>query len=589
MTTPFWYRIRLIYRPFFSYRSNIHMKYKWKYLFADEPLPDIEQLSKELKTPPVITQVLAQRHITDFQSAKTFFNPMLQYLHDPFLMIDMDKAVKRTIKALQDGEHIMIYGDYDVDGVTGTSLLYRALEQLGGKVSFYIPERQKEGYGLSISGIREAAGKDISLIVSVDCGITAIDEVAYANESDIDVIICDHHQPAEHLPDAVAVLDPKRKDSTYPFADLAGCGVAFKFLQGLYERLNVPMHKLVRFLDLVAIGTSADIVPMVDENRIMVKHGLDLINSNPDVGVRALINIAKMKRREITPNTIVFFLAPRINAVGRMGSASHAVHLLISKEASYASRIARHLESENRNRRSIDEHTFLEAQQLVEGQHVDGKLPHGLVLYKNEWHIGVVGIVASRIAEKYHRPTVLMSIHNGIAKGSARSVPGIDIYSALQNCRELLLEFGGHKYAAGVTIKEENLVSFAECFNENIMAENPMVERAALEINARIRLNDIQSEVMRFLQFMKPFGPANMRPLFLAENISVVGNVSVFSEKHVKFKVQQDGFTIDAIFFNGADYLEDIKTGNISNIVFSIEESTWNGTTTVQLRIRDLN
>lgn len=563
------------------------MKYIWKLIKSEEEDFSPEEKALELKVPPVIAQILSHRKIDTYQEARDFFRPHFKQLIDPFLMKDMDKAVKRLHRALRDGENILIYGDYDVDGVTGTSILYKALSRLGGKVSFFIPERQRDGYGLSENGIREARRKNISLIVSVDCGITAVKESHLINDLDMDLIVCDHHHASAELPDAVAILDPKRDDCSYPFERLAGCGVAFKFMQALYMELNEPFHKLIDFLELVAVGSSADIVPIVGENRVMVKFGLEKINTQPGIGLKALLEISRMQYREINPSLVVFFLAPRINAVGRMGDASRAVHLMITSDTKYAQKIARLLEEENRNRRSVDEVTFAEAQEIIESNE-KMKSRYGLVLYKEDWHIGVVGIVASRIAEMFNRPTVLLSIRNGIAKGSARSIPGVDIFTALTNCKHLFKEFGGHKYAAGVTIEAEKLKEFTECFDSEIKKINPVISKPSLEIDCQINLDEVDAAVLRFLKMMKPFGPENMRPLFISKGVSIANEIKIVGKNHLKFKVKQNKITVDCIFFNALDVKEALESRRENmDIVFSIEENTWNGTTTIQFRIQD--
>jgi single-stranded-DNA-specific exonuclease len=563
------------------------MKYIWKMLDEDPHQDDFSVLAADLHVPSVIARVLAHRNINNYEKAKEYFRPHMKQLHDPFLMQDMELAVQRLHKALRDGERILIYGDYDVDGVTGTAVLYRGLAALGGKVTFFIPQRQKDGYGLSENGIRDAEERKIDLIVAVDCGITAVKEAALIRDLGMELIICDHHQPGAEIPAAVAVLDAKRDGCNYPFKELAGCGVAFKLMQGLYNYLHQPNYKLTELLGLVAIGTSADIVPMIDENRVLVKFGLEKINTDPGVGVQALLEIAKMQNREVTPSLIVFFLAPRINAVGRMGDASRAVYLLITRDRNYAKKIARQLESDNQTRRGIDEETFKQAQEILASEAMP-KEQNGLVLYNEGWHIGVVGIVASRIAEKYNRPTVLLTLNDGVAKGSARSIPGVNIFAALDQCRDLLLEFGGHKYAAGVTIAEENLPAFQTRFDWEISRQYPHIERPTLEVDAEISFSIIDAGVLRFLKMMKPYGPLNMRPIFVARKVSIRGAIRQVGRNHLKFKVRQDSIGIDAIFFNSIDILPTLeKYRETIDIVFSVEENTWNGRTTIQLRILD--
>jgi single-stranded-DNA-specific exonuclease len=564
------------------------MKFVWKYISKYDP-EYLSRMSESLKVPPLIASILLHRNINSYETARNFFRPHFKQLHDPFLMKDMDKAVERIHKALIEGEKIFVYGDYDVDGVTSTAILYKAIRKLGGKVSFYIPERQKDGYGLSENGVRQIKQKGGNLIITVDCGITAVEESRLINNLGMEMIICDHHQPGPELPPAVAILDPKIEGCEYPFRELAGCGVAFKLTQALYQRLGEPFHKLIDLLELVAVGTSADIVPLLDENRVLVKFGLEKINTQPGIALQALLEVSRMQYREITPNQIVFFLAPRINAVGRMGDASKAVYMFISDDYNYAQKIARMLEVDNRARRSIDEETFREAVELIEEKEKI-LLNNGLVLYKEGWHQGVIGIVASRVVEKYNRPTVLLSVNDGIAKGSARSIPGVDIYGALQKCSHLIKEFGGHKYAAGITIESDKLPEFTRCFNEAVKTDYPEIEKQSLEIEKEIELSEIDAAILRYLKMMKPYGPSNMRPLFSSSGVKVKGKIKILAERHLKFKISQNGIVIDAIYFNSADFLEEIESRrNSLNIAYSVEENTWNGTTTVQLRIRDFD
>ncbi|HFB68276.1 MAG TPA: single-stranded-DNA-specific exonuclease RecJ, partial [Calditrichae bacterium] len=445
------------------------MDYKWV-IDCDYNDEDVDRLSKELGIPDLLSKILLKRGIDSFEKARHYFRPDLEALHDPFLMKDMERAVDRLVQALENGEKIMVYGDYDVDGVSGASLLYLVLSQLvGPKVSYYIPDRITEGYGLSIKSIDEIAAQGVSLIVTIDCGVTAVEEIAHANQLGIDVIVADHHQPGETLPPAVAVLDPKREDCPYPFKELAGVGVGFKFMQALYKRLGLPESELDQYLDIVALGSCADIVPVIDENRILVRHGLDRINFNPRYGIKALLESSGIEKKEITVGLIVFVLAPRINAVGRMGDAKRAVQLFTARSLQEARAIARELERENKARRNVDETTFKEALEIVENR-LDPENDYAFVLYKKDWHPGVIGIVASRIVERYYRPTIMISVVDGIGKGSARSISGFNIYEAIRDCSHLLTAFGGHKYAAGLTIEEEKIPAFIECF-KNIARE----------------------------------------------------------------------------------------------------------------------
>jgi single-stranded-DNA-specific exonuclease len=565
------------------------MEYVW---IIDETINNgqIESIKKELGVPDIIAKILLKRNIVSFEEAKKFFRPDLSELYSPFLMKDMDQAVQRLVKALQSGEHIRIYGDYDVDGTTGTALLYLVLSNLvGSRISYYIPDRINEGYGLSKEGIAKAKEDHVDLIITVDCGITAVDEIAYAKSLGIDVIISDHHQPGDVLPPADAVLDPKRSDCEYPFKELAGCGVAFKLLQAVYQELNLDQEELNEYLDLVAIGSCADIVPLVDENRILVKNGLDLINQNPRVGIRALMESAGLARKEIQASTIVFSLAPRINAVGRMGDATRAVKLFTTSDIETARNFARILEKENQSRKNIDENTFKEAIELIETK-LEKKNKKAYVLYKEDWHPGVIGIVASRIVERFYKPTVMIAVSDGIGKGSARSIEDFDVFQAIKQCEDLLLEFGGHKYAAGLSIELEKIPEFIERFThfvENNITSEMLVPR--IHVDAEAHLEEFTDQVLRILKLFGPFGPMNLRPVFMSRGCHILEGPQLIGKNHMKMKVQQGHAMFETIGFNMADKIE-MLTGNHQRIdcVYTIHENVWNGKTTTQLRLKDI-
>ena len=563
------------------------MEYKWV-LDCDYDEEKIAQIAKDLAVPPVFARVLLNRQIDTFEKARIYFRPELENLHDPYLMKDMDRAIDRLHRALLSGEKILINGDYDVDGVSGAALLYLVLSRLvGQKVSYYIPDRMSEGYGLSEKAIDLAAAKGVSLIITVDCGITAVDEIRLAREKGIDTIVCDHHQPGEALPEAVALLDPKRPDCPFPFKELAGVGVAFKMLQALYQRLELPAAELDDYLDLVAIGSSADIVPLVDENRILVRHGLDKVNYNPRYGVRALLESSGLTNREITVGLIVFVFAPRINAVGRLGDARRAVQLLSSPTLQKARIFARELEKENRLRRDIDEVTFKEADELVQNR-LDAENDRAFVLYKRDWHPGVIGIVASRIVEKYYRPTIMIAVSDGVGKGSARSISNFNLYQAVKDCSHLLEEFGGHKYAAGLTIREENIPQFVECFKEtarNLLQPEDLIP--SLRIDAEINFDQFTPRFIRLLKLMGPFGPMNMRPVFMSTGVKVKNTPTIVGSNHLKLKLEQSGVVFDAIGFNMGDSLELVEqNGGIIDCVYIVEENQWNGKRQLQLRLK---
>jgi single-stranded-DNA-specific exonuclease len=501
----------------------------------------------------------------------------------------MDVAVKRLIVAIQQKQKIAIYGDYDVDGTTSVALLYLFFKHLGLQPDFYIPDRMKEGYGLSADGIREIHSWGVDLVITTDCGITAVEEVKLANQLNLETIICDHHEPADILPDALAILNPKRKDCNYPFKELAGVGVAFKLIQGIGKALQLDKETVFQFLDLVAIGSAADIVPLMDENRVLVNAGIVRLNTTKKVGIRALLASSGLHSHTISTGQIVFTIAPRINAVGRLGNADRAVHLLITDSHAQANNIATILEAENRNRRNIDEDTFGQALSILE-QSFDSEKDKVIVLSQEDWHPGVIGIVASRIVEKYYRPTVMITLENGVGKGSARSVPGFDIYKALKSCDDLMLGFGGHKYAAGLSIPSENISLFRSKLNlyaQNVMDENILIPK--IRVDSKLKLNEIDARLVRILNLFAPFGPQNMRPVFLSRNLQVVGTPQIVGNNHLKFKVRQNGVAIDAIGFNLGDLLYRLEPGKKNlDMVFTIDENEYLGRTTLQLRVKDL-
>ncbi len=549
----------------------------------------IDNYAKLLNIPPIIAKILLSRGIDTYEKARLFFRGKMENLYDPFLLSDMTKAVDRIIRAIKQNKRILIYGDYDVDGITAVSMLYLLLTQLGADASFYIPHRVQEGYGISTTGIDEAAKAQIDLIISVDCGVTAIREVEYARQLNIDVIISDHHEPGIHLPNAYAILNPKCEHSNYPFQELAGVGVAYKLAQALVTALNLNGSIIEDFVDLVAIGSAADIVPLIDENRIFVKEGLKRLNETKRPGLKALLQVAGLFNKPISTGQIVFIIAPRINAVGRMGNAERAIELFTTQNYDRALEIANIFEAENRQRKNIDEETFKMAQQIVE-ENYDLSKHYGLVLDRDGWHPGVIGIVASRVVEKYYRPTVMISTEDNIGKGSARSIAGFDIYLALKQCEDLLIGFGGHKYAAGLTIEKNKIEQFRERFNQialQYLDEDLLSPK--LRIEGEVRLSEINSRFYKFLKLLAPFGPQNIRPVFLSQKIQVVGTPVIVGNNHLKFKVRQDGVVLDAIGFNLGDLIYRIEPGeNNLDMTYVIEENTYLGRTTLQLRVKDL-
>lgn len=549
----------------------------------------VDQFSNTLNVSSIIANILLNRGITTFDAAKAFFRPSWENIHDPFLMADMDKASERVCHALYQKERIFIYGDYDVDGITSVSLMLLFFRSLGIEANYYIPDRLKEGYGLSVQGIQKAVDWGANLLITVDCGITASEEVAYATSLGVDVIVCDHHQPDNQLPDAVAVLDPKRSDCLYPFKELAGVGVAFKLVQAVSQQTGLEDISWKNLVDLVALGSAADIVPLTDENRLYVSKGLELINQYPSTGVSALIQEAGLEGREIGTGQIVFMLAPRINAVGRMGDAERAVRMLVSNSAEEAKQIASVLESENNLRKSIDEETFKEAMAMIEEQGgPDSEM--AVVLAKEGWHSGVIGIVASRIVERIYRPTIMIAIEDGVGKGSARSIPDFDVYSAIKKCESYLTAFGGHKYAAGLSIGTDQINDFRTAFKEVAESELGNSELIPkLHIDAEIHLDDITDKLVRILNQFAPFGPHNMRPVFMSRDLQVVGTPRIVGQNHLKLKVRQNTHVFDTIGFGLGHLIDRLETnGSGLYMAYVIETNTWNGQTKIQLRIKDL-
>jgi single-stranded-DNA-specific exonuclease len=549
----------------------------------------LREIGNTLKVPRIVAQILLNRGILTREAASRFFQPTWSELHDPYQMKDMDLAVERFLKALDRKERIFIYGDYDVDGITGVSLLYLFFVSLGLLPVFYIPDRLSEGYGLSSAGIKKAADVGATLLISVDCGITGVQEVAEARTMGMDVIVSDHHEPAADLPDAAAILDPKRDGCSYPFKELAGVGVAYKFIQAIAIRMGLPEESVRQYVDLVALGSAADIVPMIDENRVLVRMGLEKINRSPRIGIRALMESSGLKGKGIGTGQIVFILAPRINAVGRMGNAERAVRLMITESEQQAKNIANILESENRNRKCIDEETFQEALSLIPVQ-ADIEKDRAVVLAREGWHSGVIGIVASRIAETICRPTIMIAVEDGMGKGSARSISNFDIYSALRQCEDHLIGFGGHRYAAGLSIEVSGIDAFRKQFIEvagRELCEEDMVQK--LMVDLEIGLPEINQRLIDLLNRFAPFGPRNMRPVFMASNLQVVGTPRIVGSNHLKFKVRQGGEVFDAIGFNLGDLHYRLTPGEESlDMVFVVEENIWNGQSRIQLRVKDL-
>ncbi len=553
---------------------------------------DVASLADSLNITEAIARILALRGITTFSQAKKFFRPTMEDLHDPFLMSGMNAATQRVIQAVTENQKILVYGDYDVDGTASTALMYLFLKDLDADVDYYIPRRIEDGYGISVGGIDHAKENGVKLLISVDCGITAISEIGYASSIGIDVIVCDHHKPKEVLPNAFALLDPLVPGCQYPFKYLSGAGVAFKLAQGVSERIG-KKHLPYKYLDLVALAGAADIVPLTDENRTLVREGLLMINQNPRPGVKALIQSAKLEPGSLTSGQIVFTLAPRINAVGRLGDAKTAVELLTATDEKEAIRLAEHLEHDNFLRKKIDEDTLHKALDYIDA-HPDRADDKVIILHDDNWHPGVIGIVASRIVEKYYKPTIMLTTIDGMAKGSARSIAHFNIYEALRQCEDLLVHFGGHEAAAGLAVELANLPEFRARLNKIVnISLDDKIASPTIEVDTLIKLSEITPKFIRVIDQFAPFGPGNMRPLFQASDVYVSGSARAVGQngKHLQLSIRQDGCdkAFDAVAFDYGLLCRDLNNGHpIFDMVFSIEQKVWNGKSSLQLRIRDM-
>lgn len=553
---------------------------------------DIERLMQELNVNEVLANLLVQRNITTFDQAKAFFRPSLDDLHDPFLMQDMQTAVDRLNKALEENQKVLIYGDYDVDGTTSVSLVYSFLRRFHSNIDYYIPDRYTEGYGVSYKGIDYAHEKGISLIIALDCGIKAVEKIDYASTKGIDFIICDHHTPGDSLPKAHAVLDPKRSDCSYPFKELSGCGVGFKFLQAWISTRDIAFEELLPLLDLVAISIASDIVPIVGENRILAFFGLKQIEEDPSVGIRAIKVSSSMEGKPITIEDIVFKIGPRINAAGRMESGKQAVDLLISSNQKEAKLLCEKLNSHNKERRHIDKNITEEA--IEEIKNASQKYTHTSVLFNPEWHKGVVGIVASRLIEHYYRPTIILTESNGFATGSARSVAGFDLYEAINECSDLLESFGGHMYAAGLTLKVENVQKLKDRFEEIVsdrITSDQLIPQ--VDIDAELNFNNISDKFYKILKQFQPFGPGNMNPVFFAENVTDNGTGRQVGAggDHLKLSMLQEENpfkVLQGIAFGQGQRFKDISNGATFDIAYSLTENHFRGQTNLQLMVKDI-
>lgn len=565
---------------------------KWVLREPSDP-EKVDRLATEVGIDKVLADLLIKRGVETFAQARSFFRPSLDNLHDPFLMKDMDVAVERLHRAVVSGESILVYGDYDVDGTTAVALLYSFVRRFTDKVDFYIPDRYDEGYGVSFKGIDYAVESGAGLIVTLDCGIKAIDKVEYAASKGIDMIICDHHLPEDSLPAAVAVLDPKREDCHYPFDDLSGCGVGFKLVQAYSARYGVPFETLVPLLDLLVVSIASDLVTMVGENRILAHFGLKQLNENPCTGLQAMINLSSLESGHVSIDDIVFKIGPRINAAGRMETGRLAVELLTSRSLSDAMQIGEKINESNNERKNIDREITQEALDMVQ---TGNCLCNGsaMIVYNPQWNKGVVGIVASRLVEAYYKPTVVLTKSNGFVSGSARSVSGFDLYGAIESCADLLENFGGHVYAAGLTLREENLPEFARRMDEYISAkiETEMMT-PVIEVDSKLNFARITPKFFRILKQFQPFGPGNHNPVFLTENVYDAGTGRKVGAGGVHMKldlIQEDQpyHQISSIAFNMAEHYDHIKEGNPFDICYSIVENYYRGNSSIQLRIKDL-
>ncbi|MCB2221339.1 MAG: single-stranded-DNA-specific exonuclease RecJ [Bacteroidetes bacterium] len=565
----------------------------------------VQHLAQVLNIDQNLANLLVQRGITTFEEARSFFRPSLDELHDPFLMNDMHQAVDRIESAINHGEKILVYGDYDVDGTTAVALVYTFLKSIYDNIDFYIPDRYQEGYGISYKSIDFASENGFKLVIVLDCGIKAVEKIAYAKSKGIDYIIADHHRPGEQLPEAVAVLDPKRPDSVYPYDELSGCGVGFKLIQAYAQKHNIAFENLVQYLDLVVVSIASDIVKITGENRILAYYGLKIINTEPRPGIEAILKFCGINRkidsvvddsdyifsRNLTISDLVFLVGPRINAAGRIESANNSVSLLVAESLQMAQEFANRINDFNTERKDLDAQTTIEATEMIRTDDILMNA-RSTIVYNPDWHKGVIGIVASRLIETYYKPTVVLTKSNGLITGSARSVKDFDIYDAVDACSDLLEHFGGHKYAAGLSLKPENLNSFKKRFEEFVsenITQGMMIPE--VEIDAKICLNDITKKFFRVLKQFAPFGPGNMSPVFMSENLIDTGLGRIVGKNHLKLEVVHKdirGYPIPAIAFQQSEHLAVIKQNKPFNICYHIEENEWNGVVNLQLNVKDI-
>jgi|694.fasta_scaffold53942_2 single-stranded-DNA-specific exonuclease len=561
------------------------MQKRWKILKADET--KIAALQDALKINKTLCKLLIQRGVNTYEEAKFFFRPSLEDLHSPWLMKDMQKAVNRIVSAIEQKESILVYGDYDVDGTTAVASMYQFLSSLHEPIDFYIPHRYKEGYGISKAGIDFAHEAGYTLIISLDCGIKSADLIGYAQTLGIDFVVCDHHLPDKILPPAVAILNPKQIDCPYPFKELCGCGVGFKLMMALSEHFKLPDERYLKYIDLAAVAIAADIVPVIGENRILAFHGVEKVNKNPSTGIKALLELAGIKKK-MSLNSLVFVVAPRINAAGRMDDARKAVLLFVEQDEAKAMEYANMLHSDNTNRREADSTITEEALAILE-MAPDNHLKSATVIYQEHWHKGVVGIVASRLIDTYYRPTIVLTKSGDYAAGSARSVHGFNLYEAVHACKEHLLGYGGHFAAAGMTLDIANIEAFAAAFEKEVCAritEDQLVPE--IIIDSTIQFNEINPTFYKILCQMEPFGPDNMRPVFIAHNVMDTGFSKIVKEQHLKFSVKQNNISFNGIGFNMADKFPLLQSKQNIDLLFTIDENDFQGNVSLQLKVIDV-
>jgi len=563
------------------------MKKRWKILFSEEE--KAAKLQRALGIHPVLCRILVERGIDDFEKAKAFFRPSLDNLHSPWLMKDMDKAVDRILSAIASNEKILVFGDYDVDGTTAVAMMYQFLQKIGDPalLDFYIPHRYREGYGISLAGIEHAIENNFSLVISLDCGIKSVDLIDFAKSKGIDFVVCDHHLPDGELPPAVAILNPKQQDCKYPYKELCGCGVGFKLITALAERLNLDTSMAQEYIDLASVAIAADIVPMTGENRVIAYYGLKKVNENPCAGIKALMKVGRIEKN-ININNLIFIIAPRVNAAGRMDDARKAVQLFIEKDEGAAFGIATLLHNDNDDRKEADSNITEEALMIINGDEtlVQRK---STVVFKPHWHKGVVGIVASRLIERYYRPTIVLTQSGDIIAGSARSVAGFNLYEAIHACREHLLGYGGHFAAAGMSLRPEQLEAFSKKFEDVVASTiDPDLLVPELNIDAEVKFRDLNQKFYNILNQMEPYGPENPRPVFLAKRVEDYGWSKVVKEAHIRFVLKQEGTAFTGIGFNLAHQFPLLQMRSPLDIVFTLDENEWNGQKSLQLKIIDL-